>query len=160
METPPPPQNPIPNPGDHGQYQRPVYGMEPFQADKVVGIIMIVLAALGACGSLMVMGLGGLVGAAGVSTRGEGAGVAAAAGGFVVFMGIIWLAICVVEIFLATWIMKSLRKGFMIVLILGAIGLLINIVSMNFIGIVLGLIFPGYAAMRLYGNYGPPPLAG
>lgn len=48
----------------------------------------------------------------------------------------------------------------MIVLILGAIGLLINIVSMNFIGIVLGLTFPGYAAMRLYGNYGPPPLAG
>lgn len=158
-----PPEQPI---GPGGYPRPPGYGTpDTFPADKIMGIILIILAALGACGSLALVGLGGLVGGAGISAGGaQGAGAVAAAGGGVMVMGVILLAICVVEIFAATWMMKSLRKGFLIIVILGGLGLILNIVTMtsshttNFFGIGSGLIFPIYSALRLFGALGPKPL--
>ena len=163
---PPPPQAPPPmgGPGPYG-------ASEKFQADTVMGIILIILAAIGGCLALMAAGIGGLAGAAGAAgatgtagTTGANAGAVAAAGGILLVFGIIMLVVCIIDIVGGVWMMKSLRKGFMLVLVVGAIGLLLSILGavtgghFNFFGFGMGLIFPGYSAARLFGNFGPRPL--
>jgi hypothetical protein len=158
-----PPEQPV---GPGGYPRPPGYGQpETFQADKIMGIILIVLAALGACGSLALVGIGGLGTAAGVAAKdAEGSTAVATAGGGLMIFGVLLLAICVVEIVGGVWIIKSLRKGFMTIAVLGAIGLVVNIVagamahSFNFFGLGTGLIFPIYSVLRLMGNVGPKPI--
>jgi hypothetical protein len=158
-----PPEQPV---GPGGYPRPPGYGQPPekFVMDTVMGVIMIVLAALGACGSLALIGIGGLGAAAGSTVASEKGGVeVAAAGGMAMVMGVILLAVCAAEVLGGVWMLKSLKKGFMLILIIGAIGLILNIVSgataghFNFIGVGVGLIFPGYSAARLFGNFGPKP---
>lgn len=165
-----PPEQPI----GPGGYPRPTgYGVpEKFTMDLVMGIILIILASLGAClGGLAIVG-GGFLAGAGSATKGltdaQGNTItgttAQAAGGMVMVFGIILLIICVAEIVGGVWIIKSLKKGFMLILIMGAIGLLVNIISgassghFDIVGMILGLVFPGYSAARLFGKFGPDPL--
>lgn len=145
-------------------------GSEKFTADMVMGIILIILAALGACGSLALVGIGGLGAAAGATGAANGAGTAgtsvAAAGGLVMVMGIVYLIACVANIVGAIGMIGSKRKGIQLVMIVGGISLLISIIlgvvsgGLNFVGILTGLIFPGYAAARIFGKLGPTPLEG
>jgi hypothetical protein len=158
-----PPEQPM---GPGGYPRPPGYGVpEVFPTDKVMGIILIVLSALGACGSLVLVGVGGFFGAAGVTAGSAQGGTAAVAGGgLLMVLGIFVLAICVLEIVAGTWIIKSLRKGFMVVAVLGAAGLLLNIITgamshqFNFFGLGTGLIFPIYSVLRLMGQVGPKPI--
>jgi hypothetical protein len=160
-----PPEQPI----GPGGYPRPSgYGTpDTFPADKPMGIILIVLAAIASCVMLMAVGLGGLVGAAGVAGKSTGAvssTEATAAGGMLLVFGLIGLVMCALEIVGGVWITKSLKKGFTLVLIAGLIGLVFSIIGgvtgghFDFVGMGLGLIFPGYSAARLFGNVGPKPI--
>jgi len=165
-----PPEQPI---GPGGYPRDPGYGVpEKFVMDMVMGIILILLAALGTClGGLAVVG-GGFLAGAGSTIKGltdaQGNSIsgstAQAAGGIAMVFGIILLIICIAEIVGGVWMVQSLAKGMRLVFVIGAIGLILNIISgvtaghFNFFGLGVGLIFPAYAAARLYGNFGPKAL--
>jgi hypothetical protein len=145
-------------------------------ADKPVGIVLIVLNALGVCGGVLLVAGGGIIGAvggaagaagaAGSSTAEEkaaGAAVgtaAAAGGGLIMILGIATLLICAISIYGAIGIMQSRKQGFTITLILGVIGLLLNIAGMlsgspNLVGLGLGILAPLFAFLRLNGQLPP-----
>lgn len=143
---------------------QPGYSSQAHPADKPVGIVLMILNALGACGSLLLVVGGGAIGALGgaAAVKGEagGAVAAGAAGGIVMVLGIVLLIVSAISIYGAFGIMQSRKQGFMIVLILGVIGLLMNIVSIvngngNFFGIGLGILAPIYAFLRLNGSLPP-----
>lgn len=158
-----PPEQPM----GPGGYPRPDnYGQpEKFTMDMVMGIILIILAALGACGSLALVGIGGLGAAVGTSASGQqGAGAVTAAGGLVMVLGIFYLLACVAYIVGAVGMIGSKKSGLNLVMIVGVVLLILGIVlgavtgSFNIVGVLIGLIFPGYCAARLFGNFGPRPL--
>ncbi len=162
---PPPPQGPQGYPPQGpGNYPREPYGApEKFTMDMVMGIILIILAALGICGSLALVGIGGFAGSLGASAGSREGAAVAAAGGLAIVWGLVLLATCIADIVGAAWMIKSLRKGFMLVLIVSLINLAISIImgitggGFNFMGLILGLVFPAYCAARVFGNFGPRP---
>lgn len=143
---------------------QPDYSSQAHPADKPVSIVLMILNALGACGSLFLVIGGGVLGAVGgaatVSGDAKGAAAGVAMGGLIAVLGIVLLIVSAISIYGAYGIMQSKKQGFMIVLILGAIGLLVNIASLvngsgNFFGIGLGVLAPIYAFLRLNGSLPP-----
>ncbi len=163
-----------PPPGNYQQppsnYPREGYGSEKFTMDMVMGIILIILSALGACGSMAMVGLGGLVGAVGAGGAANGAGsagtAAVAGGGIIMVIGVLYLIACIAYIVGAVGMIGSKKKGLNLVMIVGGILLALTIImsvvggSFNILGVLIGLIFPGYSAARLFGKFGPAPLEG
>jgi hypothetical protein len=157
-----PPEHPI---GPGGYPREPGYGVpEKFVMDMVMGIILIILAGCSAFGALAVIGLGGLGAAAGTSAAGStGSTEVAAAGGLLMGIGVLYLIACVAYIVGGAFMISSKKKGLNLVMIVGFTLLLLSIImgvvshSFSPVGVIVGLIFPGYAAARLYGNFGPRP---
>jgi hypothetical protein len=130
-----------------------------------VGIILIVLNAIGACiGGLAVMA-GGFIAGAGSSLQGmkDASGKEVSqqtlqtAGGIALIFGIVWLIACALSIIGAVGILKGLRWGFMLVFVMGIIGVLGSFVPFNPISLVFGLAGAIYCGLRLFGNVGPKP---
>jgi hypothetical protein len=158
-----PPEQPI---GPGGYPREPGYGVpEKFTMDMVMGIILIILSAFGACGSLALVGIGGAAGALGASAvKEKGGAELAAGGGLIMVLGIVYLIGCVAYIVGGSWMITSKKKGLSLVVMVGAgllvLSIIMSVVSGSFspVGIIIGLVFPGYAAARLYGNFGPRPV--
>lgn len=110
---------------------------------------------------MLVLG-GGILGAAGASggaAAGSAGGAAGAAvvGGGIAFLGIIVAAICALSIFGAIGMIQGKRVGFLITAVLGAIGLVLNIISFNILGIVLSAAQAAFGFLRLNGTLPPKP---
>jgi hypothetical protein len=135
-------------------------------ADKPLGIVIIILSALGACGGLALAGLGGFMGAAGgaaATQEGSASGAAAAGaiGGMTAIIGLVLVAVSVLNIVGGVGVMKSARWGFMLTGILSAISALLNLVNFDVKGILGLAIAAGVAVfcfMRLAGKLGPTPV--
>jgi hypothetical protein len=157
-----PPEQPM----GPGGYPRPTgYGQpEKFSGDLIVGIILIVLNAIGVCLGGIAAAAGGVL-AGGAKGLGEikdpntgrviSTGDAQAAGGLVLVAGIIILILSIVAIVGSVGIIKSARWGLMLTFVLGILGMILSVVSFNIIGIVIGLFEAVYCGLRLFGNVGP-----
>ena len=160
-------QAPPPGPIGPGGYPRPEgYGTpQKFGADLAVGIIIIVLNAIGAClGGLVVLGGGFLAsGAANNMKDAQGnpivtGNVTQAAGGMVLIVGIVLLIASIVAIVGGVGIIKGVKWGLTLTFALGVIGVILSIIQFNPIGLVIGLFEAVYCGVRLFGNVGPRPV--
>jgi len=128
-------------------------------ADRPVGIILLVLNALGTCGSLAAIGLGSVVGALGMSGMLSARHTGGGFGALMAVFGIASLVASVVSIVGSIGIMQSRKIGFVIVLAMGVVGLVIHGLSFgsthSFLGIGLGILAPVYALLRLTGILPP-----
>lgn len=112
------------------------YGSPDFVADKVIGIILMILNACVGIGGLVLIAGAGAIGASGVQVEGK----TIAAGGLG-FLGVVAIVLSIVGIVIGYGIMKSARWGF----IAGAVVFGINAVT-NLAGLaqdasnVLGLL--------------------
>ena len=153
-----PPEHPI---GPGGYPREPGYGVpEKFVMDMVMGIILIILAGCAAFGSLAVIGLGGIGAAAGTSAAGSTGSTEVVAGSALLMgIGVLYLIACIAYIVGGAFMISSKKKGLSLVLMVGlalfVLSIIMGVVSHSFspVGLGVGLIFPGYAAARLYGNF-------
>ena len=141
-----------------------------FVSDKVIGIILIILNAIGACGGFAIMGLGTAFGgimqqaadnavSKGQATPEQAKAVATLFGmGAGLFGGLI-VAACILGIINGFGIFKSARWGFIMGIALSAVHIILSISSVNFISIIIAVATIIYCAMRLTGNLGPKPMA-
>lgn len=143
--------------GPQGSYFRPDLepGMTPGKHDKTVGIIIMVLSALGLC-----CGIAGAVGVGALSALGASAAAAsgsrsdAAALGAVGAMAGVTLVFSIIlsaaSAYVGYLIMNSKPTGFKIGFILGIIGAVYNL--LNFPVGLLGVIFNGALAYYCWGR--------
>lgn len=140
---------------------------EPYQTDKILGIIIMVLsvcctvaggAAMAGMSMLAGMGAAGAASEGGAGS-GEAAATAAAVGGVAAFIGIILLVTGLLGVATGYGIMKSLKWGFILGAVVYGLNTVANIASFNIIGLVISGALLAYCVMRLTGKLGPP-LAG
>ncbi len=155
---------------DQNEYPRPdavVGGVYP--KDKTWGIVIIVLSALGLCGSLMIGAGGAVLGAAGatgaLSARGaaDGGTTAAgvgAAGGFLAILGFVLAAFCLAQLIGGVGILKSARWGFLVTGGFAALNVLLGIFRLpsSIIGMAISGVILYYCYSRLSGKMGPVPV--
>ena len=154
---------------DQNEYPRPdaiVGGVYP--KDKTWGIVIIVLSALGLCGSLLIGAGGAVLGAAGASGAlaartadgGAGAATAGAAGGFLAILGFVLAAFCVAQLVGGVGILKSARWGFLVTGGFAALNILFGLIRLpaSIIGIAISGIILYYCYTRLTGKQGPVPV--
>ena len=144
---------------------QPDYKAQAHPADMPVGIVLIVLNALGVCAGVALLAGGGLLGAIGgaASMRGNTqvpGGALAIGGGVMMVIGVVLMILYAISIYGAIGVMQSRKQGFLIVLVLGAIALLANLAQMasnhsGIFGVGLGILAPLYAYLRLSGNLPP-----
>ncbi|MCL6624157.1 MAG: hypothetical protein K6T17_06005 [Fimbriimonadales bacterium] len=124
-----------------------------FLADKVIGIILIVLSVLGGiciCPGMSLAGLGALgAGEVGAIAGGALAGLGAATGFIVIVLSAVGVAI-------GYGIMKGLRWGFLVGAILSGISVVFSLVGFNVLGFLLNGALCAYCILRLTGRLGPP----
>lgn len=159
MQTPP-----------ESNYNRPDMGnypSAPYQTDKVIGIIIMVLAICGAILSGIVVLGGGVLAAAGgaaaTNANTDAAKAAGMGGGLLMILGVVMLISCLVSLAVGYGIMKSLRWGFMLGAVVYGIQVILNIFSLArggtaVIGLVIAIALLVYCVMRLTGKTGPTPL--
>lgn len=135
-----------------------------FVADKVIGILIMVLSVCGVIGGVMVMAGMGMLAAATSQAAQQGgqdaAGAAAAAGMFGMtgaILGFAIIAMCVVSIAVGFGIMKSAKWGFVLGSIWNGIGTVLNLVSFNVLGLLISGAILTYCILRMSGNVGPKP---
>lgn len=153
---------------DPNEYPRPdayVGGIYP--KDKTWGIVIIVLSALGLCGSLMVGAGGAVLGAAGatgaVNATADGRAAAAgvgAAGGLLAILGFVLAAFCVAQLVGGIGIMKSARWGFLITGGFAALNILLSLFRLptSILGILISGVILYYCYSRISGKEGPTPV--
>jgi hypothetical protein len=127
-----------------------------FLADKVIGIILIVLSVLGVLGGICIAAGMSLAGLGAMGAGGEEAiagGALAGLGAAVGFMVIIWSAVGIV---IGYGIMKGLRWGFLVGAILSAISVVFSLVGFNILGLLINGALCAYCILRLMGRVGPP----
>jgi hypothetical protein len=168
MDT--PPENPTPPPQSDStppstgpssfannpyakQYMNNPYGQmsSKHPADLPIGIIIIVFSGLAVLGSLALIGLGGATTVAGGGTA------VSAVGGGVAIIGMILLAVSVINIIGAVGILKGARWGFMITGIMSAISVILDIVHLQIVGLIIAGACAAYCFMRLTGQLGGKP---
>ena len=141
-----------------------------FTADKIIGIIIMVLSAVcGLCG-LVGAGILGAVGASlpgmaasggqGAPTTQEAAAAAGLLGMGAAVFAVIVIVVSALNIVSGYGIMKSARWGFLFSAILNGVWILFNLP--NFVANIIGIIFSAailvYCILRLTGNLGPKPV--
>jgi len=150
------------------------YSSNVYPNDKVVGILIMVFAAICnvAVGFLGVIGggvlaAGGASAAAGAASNTGAAGAGAATGvvgAGIMVLSVILILMGVVGLAVGYGIMKSLRWGFLVGTILYGLGVLNSLagLSRGGIGGIIGLLIVValfvYCLMRLIGKLGPKPV--
>lgn len=126
-----------------------------FLADKVIGIILIVLSVLGVlCGIFIAAGASFLgVGALSAGKEEAIAGSALAGLAAMGFITIIWSA---VGIAIGYGIMKGLRWGFLVGMIRWGISVFFAVLGFNVLGFLIDSALCAYCFLRLMGRLGPP----
>ena len=122
-----------------------------FQADKIIGAIIAVLAVLMMLFSLLFLGVGGLIATAASQAKGPVGQNDPAPALFsipFVFIAFFGLAAGVFQLISGVLVYKSKRVGLILALAVGVL------TSANVLGIGIAL----YAILRLWGNVGPRPL--
>jgi hypothetical protein len=160
-------QAPPPGPIGPGGYPRPEgYGQpQKFGADMAVGVIMIVLNAIGACfGGLALLGGGmasGMSDALKQQMAKQGQNMTdeqlKAAGGAAMIVGIELLLGTILIIVGAVGIIKGARWGFTMTFAVGLILAIASLFPMDLFGLLFGLFGAVYSGLRLFGNVGPRP---
>lgn len=137
-------------------YPRPQVPGE-FLADKVIGIILMILSALGVVGGICTAAGMSMIGlGAAVSGGGEEAVAGGALAGLGAVLGLIVIAWSAVGIVTGYGIMKSLRWGFLVGAILSAISVVFALVGFNILGFLINGALFVYCLLRLMGRLGPP----
>lgn len=140
-------------------------------ADKPLGIIIMVLNAvcgvglglLAMVGGAALGAMGGAAAAGSGASAGEaaaGAGAAAAAGGLVAILGVVSIILGIAGIAMGFGIMKSLRWGFTVGMIVSALNFIVNIFQLpqGIIGMAISGAIAYFCWGRLNGKIGPAPM--
>ena len=141
-----------------------------FVADKIIGIILIVLNCLISCVGFGMIGFGPAVTQAikqeaenqtakGQMTTEQAQAVTSFLGMGLATFGAILLALAVLGIIDGFGIFKSSKWGFIMGIVIGCIYVLVSVTPFKPLILVLGAASIIYCAMRLTGNLGPRPMA-
>ncbi|MCH8275881.1 MAG: hypothetical protein IH851_13960 [Armatimonadetes bacterium] len=148
--------------GTQSPYPRPQPQGVPFAADKVIGIIIMVLAACGVILGIMLTAGGGLFSeafeqaAAQEGATAEEAAVAGMMGIGVALAGVLIIVMSGVSIAIGWGVMKSARWAFILGAVWYGIGALLNLVTLNPV-VVIPAALVVYCILRLNGTWGPKP---
>lgn len=140
------------------EYRPGGYSSGEFAADKVIGIILMILNTCGVLGGLMLL-LG--AGALGPTIEVEGKAISTAGLGL---LGGIVLVMSALGIVVGYGIMKSLKWGFIGGAVVFAINTISNVVQLRdagaqgMIGLVIAAAGAVYCILRLTGGLGPKPV--
>ena len=145
-------------------YQGPP-GDAAYQTDKIIGIIIMVLALCGVAASGLVVLAGTAVGALGAGAAASnqnaaGAAAAGAAGGMIMLFGVLLIILSLANFAVGYGVMKSLRWGFTLGLVVCALRILVGLGMLGrggfgVIGWIIDIGLAVYFFMRFTGRLGP-----
>jgi hypothetical protein len=127
-----------------------------FLADKVIGIILIVLSVLGVLCGIFIAAGASFLGVGALSAGKEEAIAGSALAGLGAAMGFITIIWSAVGIAIGYGIMKGLRWGFLVGAILSGISVVFALVGFNVLGFLINGALCAYCVLRLMGRVGPP----